>query len=88
VQAPFERGVALLHSFWYEEAQKQFRAVAAADPQCAMAEWGLAKTEWRPFWDGMPDNRRNAGTVEIDKASALHPKTDREQRYIATLSQA
>ena len=37
VQAPFERGIALLHSFWYEEAQKQFQAVATADPQCGMA---------------------------------------------------
>jgi hypothetical protein len=36
VQAPFERGIALLHSFWYEEALKQFQSVAAADPHCAM----------------------------------------------------
>src|ERR1700729_341655 len=31
-QVPFERGVALLHSFWYEEAEKQFQAVASANP--------------------------------------------------------
>ena len=86
VQRPFERGVALLHSFWYEEAEKQFKAVAEADPSCAMAEWGLAMTEWRPFWDGMPDDRRQAGVAAIDKATALQPKTDREQRYIAALS--
>jgi len=86
VQVPFERGVALLHSFWYEEALKQFQSVAATDPQCAMAQWGIAMTEWRPFWDGMPDDRRKAGIAEIDKATALHPKTDREQRYIAALS--
>jgi tetratricopeptide (TPR) repeat protein len=85
VQKPFERGVALLHSFWYEEAEKQFRAVAQADPTCAMAEWGLAMTEWRPFWDGMPDDRRRAGVAEIDKAAALQPKTDREHRYVAAL---
>jgi tetratricopeptide (TPR) repeat protein len=86
VQKPFERGVALLHSFWYEEAEKQFKAVAEADPGCAMAEWGLAMTEWRPFWDGMPEERRQAGIAEIDKATALKPPTDREQRYIAALS--
>jgi tetratricopeptide (TPR) repeat protein len=86
VQVPFERGVALLHSFWYEEALKQFQTVATNDPHCAMAQWGIAMTEWRPFWDGMPENRRKAGIVEIDKATALHPKTDREQRYIAALS--
>src|SRR3984885_14927488 len=86
VQVPFERGVALLHSFWYEEAEKQFQAVAAVNPRCAMAHWGLAMTEWRPFWDGMPENRRKAGIVEIDKAAALQASTDREQRYIAALN--
>src|SRR5258708_27215763 len=41
-QKPFERGVALLHSFEYEEAGDQFQPGAASDPQCAMAEWGQA----------------------------------------------
>jgi len=40
VQKPFESGVALLHSFWYEEAAKQFEQVAKDDPQCAMAPLG------------------------------------------------
>ena len=31
VTAEFDRGVALLHSFWYEEAEKTFRKVAADD---------------------------------------------------------
>ena len=86
VQAPFERGIALMHSFWYEEAVKQFQAIATSDPQCAMAQWGLAMAEWRPFWDGLPDDRRKAGIAEIDKATALNAKTDRERRYIAALS--
>jgi tetratricopeptide (TPR) repeat protein len=85
-QVPFERGIALLHSFWYEEALKQFQSVATTDTQCAMAHWAIAMTEWRPFWDGMPDDRRKAGIAEIDKAMALHARTDREQRYIAALS--
>ena len=42
VQKPFERGVALLHSFWYDEADKQFKQVAENDPKCAMANWGQA----------------------------------------------
>jgi hypothetical protein len=37
VQARFARAVALLHSFWYDEAEKAFGEVAAADPSCAMA---------------------------------------------------
>jgi len=83
---PFERGIALLHSFWYEEAAKQFAAVAAQDPTCAMAEWGLAMTEWRPGWDGLPEKRRLAGIKDIDEATAQKAKTDRERQYIAALS--
>jgi hypothetical protein len=50
-----------------------------------MAQWAIAMTEWRPFWDGIPDDRRISGIAEIDKAMALHPRTDREKRYIAAL---
>lgn len=31
VQGTFERGVALLHSFWYEEAQKAFQSIRTGD---------------------------------------------------------
>src|SRR5687768_4248167 len=36
----FSRAVAMVHSFWYPEAEKAFAKIAAADPQCAMAHWG------------------------------------------------
>src|SRR5262245_35911054 len=42
VQAQFERGVALLHSFWFSEGFKAFTAIADQDPGCAMAHWGIA----------------------------------------------
>lgn len=42
----FERAAAMLHSFWYLEANKAFAAVAKADPDCAMAHWGTAMTVW------------------------------------------
>src|SRR3984893_9146558 len=54
VQKPFERGVALLHSFWYEEAQKQFQQIATDDPHCAMAHWGVAISLWHQLWN-QPD---------------------------------
>ena len=57
VQKPFERGVALLHSFWYEEAEKEFVQIAKDDPQCAMAHWGIAMSIWHQLWnhpDGPP----------------------------------
>src|ERR1700681_580225 len=51
VQKPFERGVALLHSFWYDEAETQFLQVAKEDPQCGMAHWGVAMSLWHQLWD-------------------------------------
>src|SRR3990172_396767 len=49
----FERAMALLHSFWWQAAERAFRDVAAADSTCAMAYWGLALTHWRnPFAGG------------------------------------
>ena len=42
MQKPVERGVAMLHSFWYEEAEKEFEQIEKNDPQCAIAHWGLA----------------------------------------------
>jgi len=51
VQKPFERGVALLHSFWYEEAEKEFEQIAKDDPHCAMAHWGIAMSLWHQLWN-------------------------------------
>ncbi|HSF20491.1 MAG TPA: hypothetical protein VLA81_00495, partial [Burkholderiales bacterium] len=42
VQAQFERGVAMLHSFWYSATEKAFREVVEQDPSCAIARWGFA----------------------------------------------
>ena len=42
VQPAFERAVAMLHSFWYSAGEKAFRDVLKADPQCAIATWGIA----------------------------------------------
>ena len=42
-QAPFNRGVALLHDFWYREARAQFDRLAKSDPGCAMAHWGMTR---------------------------------------------
>jgi hypothetical protein len=36
VQAEFERGVAMLHSYWFNYARKSFEAVVQQDPDCAM----------------------------------------------------
>ena len=85
VQTGFERGVALLHSFWYEEASKQFENIAKQDPTCAMAHWGIAMSSWHQLWNRPDDVTIKAGQSEVKKAEALHPKTDRERDYIAAI---
>ena len=67
----FERGVALLHSFFYEEARRIFTAVAEKDPNCAMAQWGIAMTWWHPIWTPPTPEEMKLGTAAIDKAMAM-----------------
>ncbi len=50
VQPQFERAVAMLHSFWYEEAGKAFQSIAETEPTCSMASWGVAMSLWHPLW--------------------------------------
>jgi hypothetical protein len=86
VQRPFARGVALLHSFWYEEAEKEFMQIAKDDPNCAMAHWGVAMSIWHQLWNE-PDAKVIArGLNEVNTARKLAAKaTPREQGYIAAI---
>jgi len=86
VHAPFNRGVALLHDFWYEEARPQFAAIVKADPTCAMAHWGLAMSEFHQIWNRPDEATKARAWAEIQKAQALGAKTPRERAYIAALS--
>jgi hypothetical protein len=42
VQVEFDRGVAMLHSYWFLIARRKFEAILQQDPGCAMAYWGVA----------------------------------------------
>ncbi|MBV9573814.1 MAG: hypothetical protein JOY93_07140 [Acidobacteriales bacterium] len=86
-QKTFERGVALLHSFWYEEAQKAFAQAAQDDPQCAMAHWGSAMSLWHQLWDHPNAATIETGRSEVEKARALHPQSQRERDYIDAIGQ-
>jgi tetratricopeptide (TPR) repeat protein len=80
------RGVALLHSFTYEEAALAFRDAAEKDPHCAMAHWGLAMTEYHQLWEPYagPDELKR-GSAEIQTARDLKPATPREKAYVEAL---
>jgi len=72
VQTSFVRGVALLHDFWYQEAQRQFEEIAKADPNCAMAHWGAAMSLYHQIWDRPDDATVAKGWREMQAAQA-HP---------------
>ncbi|WP_293881992.1 hypothetical protein [Sphingomonas sp.] len=84
VQTTFDRAVALLHSFAYDDADKAFAEVAERDPSCAMAHWGRAMTYYHQLWDVPAGKGLAAGIAEIDKAWT-GKKTPRERGFIDAL---
>src|SRR5436190_863952 len=86
VQTEFTRGVALLHSFFYEESRRIFTGIAAKDPTCAMAQWGIAMTWWHPIWTPPTSDEMSAGKAAAGKAMAMKAGTDREQLFITALN--
>ena len=85
VQKDFAEAVALLHSFFYDEARRRFEGVAAKDSTCAMAQWGIAMTRWHPLWSPPSDEERAAGRAALDRARTAGGKTDLERGYITAL---
>ena len=85
VQARFARAVALLHSFWYDEAEKAFGEVAAADPSCAMAQWGVAMSLYHPIWAAPTPAEVKRGQEAVAKARAAGAPTERERGYLAAI---
>lgn len=72
-QAFFNQGLALLHSFWFYESDRSFERAAQLDPDCAMAQWGIAMA-------AVNETRRDAA---IKRANELAPKvSERERLYI------
>jgi tetratricopeptide (TPR) repeat protein len=86
VRPEFTRGVALLHSFFYEEARRIFTEVAATDPNCAMAQWGIAMTWWHPIWTPPTSDEMRAGKAAAEKALAMKTGTDLERGFITALN--
>lgn len=85
-QAGFNRGVALVHDFWYEEAQRQFEQIVKDDPGCAIAHWGVAMSIFHQIWNRPGDATMAQGWAELEKAQSPAARTDREREYIAALS--
>jgi hypothetical protein len=84
-QVEMDRAVALLHSFFYDEARRRFRLVAERDPSCAMAQWGVAMTLWHPIWQAPRADEMADGITALRMARAATPGTPRERAYIDAL---
>ena len=82
-QPSMETGVALLHSFQYEQASQSFSEAAKRDPKCALAYWGKAMTHYEQLWEFPSEKSLKLGAEDIQRAQAAGASTERERAYIA-----
>jgi hypothetical protein len=82
-QRRFQRAMAVLHSFWWEEGERAFGAVLAADSTCAMAHWGRALNAWgNPFAGGPAGPGLALGSRAAALAAARPLPSPREQGFV------
>ena len=70
-KVPMERGIALLHSFGYEEAGRQFTELTKSDPTCAMAHWGVAMSGFHELWDHPDKAAMDNGLTQRQASEAV-----------------
>ena len=86
VQKNIDLAIALLHSFEYDEAEKVFAKIIDEEPQCAMAYWGVAMSNYHPLWapPTLPELEKGAKAIAI--AQSLTQKSKRESAYIEAIA--
>jgi tetratricopeptide (TPR) repeat protein len=85
VGADFNRAVALLHSFEFEESRGVFTSIAERDAGCAMAHWGVAMTYYHPLWAPPSESDLEFGSAAAAKAQSLSA-TEREKAYVEAIA--
>jgi len=86
VSADIDKGVNLLHSFWYDEARNTFIAVEKQEPDCAIAYWGHAMGYYQQVEQLPTGDELAQGKKAIAAAQAAQHKTPRESAYINALA--
>ena len=87
VQAEFERGVAMIHSYWFLIARRTFEGVLRQDPNCAIAYWGIAIDLLNNVFVAPPSRAdAEAAWAALEKAREIGAKTQRERDWIEALS--
>ena len=82
----FNIGIALLHSFEYDEAEKMFAKIIDQSPDCAMAYWGVAMSNFHPLWVPPTPPELQKGTKAIEVARSIDSKTKRDSDYIEAMA--
>jgi tetratricopeptide (TPR) repeat protein len=84
--AAFTRGMTLLHSFEYPQAEAAFNEAAAADPACSIANWGVAMSLYHPLWAPPNKAELERANAALAKAQAAPAKSERERDYVAAVA--
>ena len=84
-QQLFDQGMLYQHSFWYRASQKSFEDALKADPECAIAYWGIALSLLYNPHVAPPVKNLAEGAAALEKGRALGAKTPRERDYIEAL---
>jgi len=82
VEKEMDLGLALLHSFEYNESEKAFAQVIDKAPGCAMAYWGVAMSNYHPLWAPPAKDELEKGAKAIAAAQTITDKSKRETEYI------
>jgi tetratricopeptide (TPR) repeat protein len=85
-QEQFERGVAMLHSYWFTQGGKTFEAIVREEPSCVMAYWGLAVNLLGNSLAGPPSPKDAQKAWEVLEKAKGEAKTQRERDWIEALS--
>ena len=86
VKDDFNLAIEMLHSFEYEEAEKEFAKVIDEEPGCAMAYWGVAMCNNHPLWAPPNEAELKKGAKAIAIAQSITQKSARESAYIDAMS--
>jgi hypothetical protein len=78
-QAHFLRGLAALHSFWFEEALEAFRESTKIEPDFMMGYWGEAMAQNHPLWS---EQDTPAARLVVEKIKDTPKLTAREKAYL------
>lgn len=88
IQPQFDRAVAMLHSFWFQQGEKAFQEILERDPSCAIANWGIAAILiGNTFGGNATAQDAQKAREAIQRGRLIGAKTERERYYIEAIAE-